>query len=48
VLFWGAGVKPGVHPEFVRVVDMAPTLATLLKVTPLEKLDGVTLRQVIR
>lgn len=48
ILFWGAGIKPGMHPESVRVVDMAPTLAALLKVTPLEKLDGVVLRQVIR
>jgi hypothetical protein len=48
ILFWGAGIKPGMHPEVVRVVDMAPTLAALLKVTPLEKLDGVVLRQVIR
>ena len=48
VLFWGAGVIPGVHAEFVRVVDMAPTLAALLKITPLEKLDGVVLRQVVR
>jgi predicted AlkP superfamily pyrophosphatase or phosphodiesterase len=48
VLFWGAGVKPGRYTEFVRVVDMAPTLAELLKVKPLEKLDGQPLRQVIR
>lgn len=48
VLFWGAGVKPGAYPDVVRVVDMAPTLAELLKVKPLERLDGVPLRQVIR
>ena len=48
ILFWGSGVKPGVFTEFVRVVDMAPTLAELLQVKPLEKLDGVPLRQVIR
>jgi predicted AlkP superfamily pyrophosphatase or phosphodiesterase len=48
VLFWGNGIKPGVFTDFVRVVDMAPTLAELLKVKPLEKLDGVPLRQVVR
>ena len=48
VLFWGNGVKPGVFTEFVRVVDMAPTLAELLKIKPTEKLDGVPLRQAIR
>jgi len=47
VLFWGADVKPGKYPGFVRVVDMAPTLAELLHVTPLEKLDGRVLRQAI-
>jgi arylsulfatase A-like enzyme len=31
-LWFGAGVKPGVHPEFVHVEDIAPTLAGLLGV----------------
>jgi predicted AlkP superfamily pyrophosphatase or phosphodiesterase len=48
LLFWGAGVKAGKYPGFVRVVDMAPTLAALLQVTPLEKLDGRVLRQAIK
>jgi predicted AlkP superfamily pyrophosphatase or phosphodiesterase len=48
VLFWGAGVKPGKYTDFVRVVDMAPTLAALLKVTPLERLDGHVLQQAIK
>ncbi len=47
VLFWGAGVQPGKYPGYARVVDMAPTLAALLKVTPLEALDGRVLRQAI-
>ena len=48
VLFYGAGVKPGRYSEFVRVVDMAPTLAEIIGVKPLEALDGRPLRQAIR
>jgi predicted AlkP superfamily pyrophosphatase or phosphodiesterase len=48
VIFWGAGIKGGRQSRAVRVVDMAPTLATLIGVTPLERLDGTVLREVIR
>lgn len=48
VLFWGAGVAPGQHADVVRVVDMAPTLAAILGVKPLEALDGRVLTQVVR
>jgi predicted AlkP superfamily pyrophosphatase or phosphodiesterase len=48
LLFFGAGVKPGTYTDFVRVVDMAPTLAELLGVKPSEKLDGHVLRQAVR
>ncbi len=44
LIFYGAGVKPGVHREFVRTVDLAPTLAAVLNATPLERLDGRVLR----
>ncbi len=47
VIFWGAGIKPG-RVTGARVVDMAPTLAALLGVRPLEKLDGHPLAQVLR
>jgi arylsulfatase A-like enzyme len=48
IIFYGSRVKPGRYPEFARVVDMAPTLAVLVGVKPLEKLDGHVLRNAIR
>ncbi len=40
VIFYGQPFRPGVYREFVRVVDMAPTLAAVLGVPPTERLDG--------
>ncbi|HEX4574029.1 MAG TPA: alkaline phosphatase family protein [Gemmatimonadales bacterium] len=40
LLLWGRGVKRGVYPGRVSTVDIAPTLARLLGVTPSEPLDG--------
>lgn len=48
VIFYGPSFKPGKYDEFTRVVDMAPTLAAVLKVTPLERLDGHVLRSALR
>ncbi len=48
IIFYGAGIRPGVHANFVRTVDIGPTLAALLGVRPLEKLDGVPLRSAFR
>ena len=48
VMFWGAPFQPGRYDDFTRVVDMAPTLADVLGITPLEKLDGVVLRRAKR
>lgn len=48
VLFWGNGVVPGVYRDTVRVVDMAPTLAAILGVRPLERTDGHVLTRVVR
>ncbi len=48
VVFYGARVKTGKYAEFVRVVDMAPTLAEIVGVKPLEPIDGHVLRQAIR
>jgi arylsulfatase A-like enzyme len=40
IVFWGPAFKPGHYTNTVRVVDMAPTLATVVGVTPTERLDG--------
>ncbi|MDB4883645.1 MAG: hypothetical protein JWL95_2411 [Gemmatimonadetes bacterium] len=48
LIFSGAGVRPGRVADFVRTVDLAPTLAALAGVAPTERLDGVVLRQAIR
>jgi predicted AlkP superfamily pyrophosphatase or phosphodiesterase len=48
LVFYGAGVQPGKHAEFVRTVDLAPTLAEIAGVRPLETLDGVVLRNALR
>jgi arylsulfatase A-like enzyme len=48
LIFYGAGVRPGRHDEFVRTVDIAPTLAAIAGVAPMERLDGVVLRAALR
>ncbi|HWL39340.1 MAG TPA: alkaline phosphatase family protein [Gemmatimonadaceae bacterium] len=48
IIFYGAAFRPGRYEQFARVVDMAPTLAQVLRVTPAEKLDGRPLSNAIR
>ncbi|MGK2960551.1 MAG: hypothetical protein ACSLFK_00245, partial [Gemmatimonadaceae bacterium] len=48
VIFLGPGFKPGRYDSFVRTVDIAPTLARVLKVEPSEKIDGVPLTAALR
>jgi arylsulfatase A-like enzyme len=48
IIFYGNDVKRGRYPEFARVVDMAPTLAAIVHVTPQEKIDGHVLQSAIR
>lgn len=43
VMFWGKAFRSGSDRHEARVVDIAPTLAHLLGITPSEKLDGVVL-----
>ncbi|HEU5220390.1 MAG TPA: alkaline phosphatase family protein [Gemmatimonadales bacterium] len=48
ILFYGPPFKTGRFPEFVRTVDMAPTLAKALGIRPTEPLDGRVLAGAIR
>lgn len=48
ILFYGPSIRPGHYTETARVVDMAPTLAHILGVPPLERLDGRVLTHVLR
>ena len=48
LLFYGAPFKPGRYTRFVRTVDIAPTLASVLRVKPMERLDGRVLPEAMR
>jgi predicted AlkP superfamily pyrophosphatase or phosphodiesterase len=49
IVFYGPQFKSGQkYSEFVRTVDIAPTLAAAATVSPTEKLDGVVLKQAMK
>jgi predicted AlkP superfamily pyrophosphatase or phosphodiesterase len=48
IVFYGAGIKPGRNNRRALVVDIAPTLAAILGVRPMERLDGRVIREAIR
>ena len=48
LLFYGPWFKPGRYTEFVRTVDLAPTLAEVVGVKPGERIDGVALRRALK
>ena len=48
VIFYGGPFKTGKYSDFVRTVDIAPTLAAAAGVTPTEKLDGVVLTKALK
>jgi arylsulfatase A-like enzyme len=48
VVFYGAPFRPGRYGQFARTVDIAPTLAQVLGVAPMEPLDGRPLAAAIR
>lgn len=48
IIFYGAGINPGRQARKALVVDIAPTLASILGVRPMEQLDGRVIREAIR
>ena len=47
LILWGRGVKPGRYAQRANTVDIAPTLARLLGVSPLSLLDGRVLAEAL-
>ena len=47
LVFWGPGFRRGVYHGRVNSVDIAPTLARLLGLTPSEPLDGRALSEAL-
>ncbi|NUO64582.1 MAG: hypothetical protein HOQ26_04695 [Gemmatimonadaceae bacterium] len=48
LIFYGAPFRPGRRAERARVVDLAPTLARVLRIPPTDRVDGVVLEAVLR
>lgn len=47
IAFMGPGIAPARYDRLVRSVDIAPTLAKLLGISPSEVLDGVPIEEVL-
>ncbi len=47
LILWGEGIRRGVYGRRVSTVDIAPTLARLLGLTPAEPLDGRALSEAL-
>jgi hypothetical protein len=46
--FLGQGIRPGVFPDTVRTVDIAPTLAKLLDIKTPKRLDGRPIKRLTK
>ena len=47
LILWGKGIRAGMHERRVSAVDVAPTLARLLGLTPAEPVDGRVLVEAV-
>jgi hypothetical protein len=47
LILWGEGIRRGTYGRRVSTVDIAPTLARLLELTPAEALDGRVLTEAL-
>ena len=48
LIFYGPWFSAGRYSDFVRTVDLAPTLAEIAGVKPGERIDGVVLRGALK
>jgi predicted AlkP superfamily pyrophosphatase or phosphodiesterase len=48
LVFWGKTFKPGVYRQIVNVVDLAPTLSSVLNVIPPAHSEGRVLNEILR
>jgi predicted AlkP superfamily pyrophosphatase or phosphodiesterase len=46
--FWGKTFKPGVYRQIVNIVDIAPTLSSVLGVLPPSQSEGRVLNEILR
>ena len=48
LVFMGSRFKPGTYPQIVRVIDIAPTLSSLLHLIPPSQSEGRVLTEILR
>ncbi len=48
LLFYGRGFKPGTYRQIVRVIDIAPTLSSVMHVLPPDQSEGRVLTEILR
>jgi hypothetical protein len=48
VIFWGTGIKKNNISRVVHTVDVAPTIAKILAITPPPTVDGKALKEIVR
>ena len=48
IVFLGAGIRPGIYQDRINTVDIAPTIAAIIGVAPLEKLDGAPVEKIVK